>query len=89
MINLYDASNNVRLCEISEEQLKYFQDEMEEEFLEDQDYSITGLELDYYDGQVAEAKEPTRAVSGLEQLLKLLRQALGDKEELIIRWVRE
>ena len=85
MINLYDASNNARLCEISEEQLEYLQGEMEEEFLEDQDYSITSLELDYYDGQT----EAAAAISGLTELLKQLRQALGTKDELIIRWVRE
>ncbi len=85
MINLYDANSNARLCEITEDQLQYLQKEMEEEFPEDQDYSITGMALDYFEGQ----SKDLLLIDGLADLFKLLRQALGDKEELLVRWVRE
>jgi|GEM_PF-3074081 len=85
MINLYDANSNARLCEITEDQLQYLQKEMEEEFSEDQDYAITGMLLDYFDGQ----SKDLLLIDGLADLFKLLRQALGDKEELLVRWVRE
>ncbi len=85
MINLYDANSNARLCEITEDQLQYLQKEMEEEFSEDQDYAITGMLLDYFDGQ----SKDLLLIDGLADLFKLLRQALGDQEELLVRWVRE
>ncbi|HNT24126.1 MAG TPA: hypothetical protein PKM21_07170 [Anaerolineales bacterium] len=85
MINLYDANSNARLCEITEDQLQYLQKEMEEEFSEDQDYAITGMLLDYFDGQ----SKDLLLIDGLADLFKLLRQALGEQEELLVRWARE
>ena len=50
---------------------------MEEESLEDKDYSITPLELVYFETEGADT-----------ELLEMLRNALGNKEEVIVRWAK-
>jgi len=52
-------------------------DTMEEESLEDQDYAITAMTLAYFEELGADPA-----------LLDMLRQALGNQEELVIRWER-
>lgn len=77
MINLYDCATNTLIGSISEQELQFLTDNLEEEFLEDKDYSITPLELTYFEQH-----------NGPTGLLHLLRQALGEREEIIIRWAR-
>jgi hypothetical protein len=77
MIQLFRAGDNRPLGEISEAQLQFLVDQMEEEFPEDQDYAITALVLAYFQEQ------------GIElALLNLLREALGEQDEVVIRWAR-
>jgi hypothetical protein len=78
MIKLYDNTSGKLLGEITEAQLQFLEDQLEEESLEDKDYSITPLELAYFEGKNADA-----------QLLDLLRQALSGQDEVVIRWSRE
>ncbi len=78
MITLYDCATNNQIGSISEQELQFLTDNLEEEFLEDTDYSITPLELTYFEQH-----------NGPAGLLNLLRQALGQREEVIIRWARE
>lgn len=78
MINLYDASSNTLLGQITEEQLNFLVDQLEEESLEDKDYSITPMEIAYFESQDTDP-----------DLLALLRKALGDKDEVIVRWSRK
>jgi len=77
MFNLYNQSTNALIGTISQNQLQFLIDQLEEEFPEDQDYSITGLELAYFEGQ-----------GGDPELLRMLRQALDNQDEIIIRWTR-
>jgi len=77
MINLYNQSTNTLIGTISQNQLQFLIDQLEEEFPEDHDYSITGMELAYFEGQGVDP-----------ELLRMLRQALGGQDELIIRWSR-
>lgn len=75
MIYLYDKASGALIGEISEDQLQFLMNQMEEESLEDRDYSITKMELEYFAGQGAPP-----------QLVDLLRQALGGRDEVVVQW---
>ena len=77
MINLREKGTDKALGQISEEQLQYLIDHLEEEWLEDQDYAITPLLLQVFDEQGADP-----------QLVALLRDALGGRPEMEIVWSR-
>ncbi len=78
MIELFNNKTGELIGEITREQLQFLIDAMEEESLEDHDYSITAMELMSFEGDGADPA-----------LLALLRGALGDQNELVIRWKRE
>lgn len=75
MINLYEKETHTSLGSISEAQLQFMIDQLEEESLEDQDYAISSMLLDMFESENADPA-----------LLSLLRNALGDKDELNIVW---
>ena len=77
MINLTEKDTNKPLGQISEEQLQYLIDNLEEEWLEDHDYAITPLLLEYFESQGADAG-----------LVALLRNALAGRDEIEIVWKR-
>jgi hypothetical protein len=77
MINLYNKTTGVLLGNLTESQLQFIIDQLEEESVEDTDYAITSMTLDYFVEQ------------GVDQSLqKILRQALGNQDEVIIQWSR-
>jgi hypothetical protein len=78
MITLYDNETGANLGTITEEQLKFIQDQFEEEFLDDQDYYINEDELANFQEAGAD-----------ETLLALLRNAMNGRPEMEIRWARE
>jgi processive 1,2-diacylglycerol beta-glucosyltransferase len=75
MIEIYNKRSGALIGTVSPEQLQFLKDQMEEESLEDKDYSITPLEVEYFLGQGAEP-----------ELVNLLRTALGEEKEVIIEW---
>jgi processive 1,2-diacylglycerol beta-glucosyltransferase len=75
---LYNQTTGILLGEISDEALQFLVDQLEEESLEDKDYSITRMELTYFESQGANP-----------QLLEMLRGALGDHDEVIVQWSRQ
>lgn len=75
MIEIYNKRSGEYIGEITQEQLQFMQDQMEEESLQDMDYSITPLEVEFFVGQ-----------GGDPELIDLLRKALGDQKEVIIEW---
>ena len=77
MIKVFNTKNNALLGTLTEDQLQFLADSLEEESLEDQDYAITAMTLAYFQELGADPA-----------LLDMLRQALGDEEELVIRWER-
>ena len=77
MINLYDTQSGALLGHISEQQLRFLIDQLEEEYQEDQDYAFTNMTIDYLQGQGADP-----------DVVALLRKALGDHDEISIRWSR-
>lgn len=77
MINLYEKGTRKPIGQISEEQLQYLIDNLEEEWLEDRDYAITPMLLQYFEQHNADPK-----------LVSLLREALGGREVVEVAWSR-
>jgi hypothetical protein len=78
MIQLYDAEEGGPIGAISEAQLQQLVDSLEEESSTDQDYYITSATIDMLEDDAADA-----------ELLRILREALGAREGMDIRWARE
>lgn len=75
MPKLYLKENQTLLGEISDEQLQFLRNQLEEESIDDQDYAITPMLLAFFEGQNCDPN-----------LLAILRKALGDAEEMTIFW---
>jgi processive 1,2-diacylglycerol beta-glucosyltransferase len=71
MILLYS-----QVGEISEDQLDFLIDNLEEEWTEDRDYYLNRAMLDMLEQRGADSA-----------LMRILREAIGDKEEVEILWV--
>jgi len=75
MINLYAGKKDTPLGQLSQGQLQFLIDNLEEEWEGDQDYY---LDLNTIDFLEARGADPA--------LLALLKKALGEKEEGTVRW---
>ena len=75
MITLIEKGTNTPLGQITEAQLQYLIDNLEEEWLEDRDYAITPLTLEYLEGLGADPA-----------LTSMLRDALAGREVIEIVW---
>ncbi len=76
MINLYDTHKR-HVGTITEAQLQFLIDSMEEESTTDQDYYLDEATIDYLEARGADAG-----------LVALLRGALGDHDGRTVRWER-
>jgi hypothetical protein len=77
MPELYLKSSNKHLGHISEDELKFLEKQLEEESTDDEDYAVSRMTLEYM---------KTQKIS--PNLLQLLEQALGDAEEVEIKFTR-
>jgi hypothetical protein len=77
MINLRDLQTGRTLGPITESQLQFLIDQLEEESPTDTDYYLNRATLDMLEQNGADA-----------ELLKILRSALGDREDMEIQWSR-
>ena len=77
MIQLTDKDTGAPLGTISEEQLQYLIDHLEEESSDDQDYYINETTVDLCEQHGAD-----------KALVALLRSALEGRREMEIRWSR-
>jgi len=77
MIQLRDRETGASLGDITEEQLQFLIDHLEEESEEDTDYYLNRATLNLLKEKGLDAS-----------LLKLLEEALGDREDLEIEWSR-
>jgi len=75
MIALYDKQTDRRIGDISEGELQFLIDELEEESSRDQDYYIDAATLEFF---------ATRKAT--PHLMGLLREALEGEEGIDIRW---
>ena len=78
MINMYDNGTQRKLGEITQAQLQFLIDKLEETSLEDQDY--------YMDTNTLAMLTEAGADS---ELLELLKNGMGDREGFEIRWSRD
>jgi hypothetical protein len=77
MITLMNKQNNQKIGTISEDQLQFLIDQLEEEDSADQDYYLSQDTLDLLKENGADS-----------QLIKMLTDALGDKDDLDIIWAK-
>ncbi|MBP6786297.1 MAG: hypothetical protein KA170_01810 [Candidatus Promineofilum sp.] len=77
MINLYDTHGRA-LGNISETQLQFLIDSMEEDSIDDQDYYLEAATLDYLEARGADM-----------ELMTFLHSVLGDRSGITLRWSRE
>ena len=78
MVEVYDSESGKLFGTITEAELKFLKDHLEEESLEDQDYYIDPATLVWFEEQDADPS-----------LVALLRKALGDREGMEIRWAED
>jgi processive 1,2-diacylglycerol beta-glucosyltransferase len=78
MIRLFDAESDAPLGTITEAQLEFLMEELEEESSTDRDYFINVATVDMLEEDGADPA-----------LLALLRDALGDREEMEVRWLAD
>jgi hypothetical protein len=76
MIQLFNKRSGEPIGPIDQAQLQFLVDQLEEESMEDQDYAITSMTLDYF-----------AEVGGDADLIKMLRTALGANDEIVIVWM--
>jgi hypothetical protein len=77
MIELRDKADGRVVGSITDEQLQFMMDQLEEESAADTDYCINQTTLEMF------------VERGIDlQLLAILRNALGDREDMEIEWVR-
>ena len=75
MPRLYVADSGETIGEISDQQLQFLIDQLEEESLDDQDYYINQATIDMFRERGCD-----------DELLTLLQNAIGDKEDIDIAW---
>ena len=76
MIQLFNKRSGEPIGPLNQAQLQFLVEQLEEESLEDQDYAITSMTLDYFE-----------EIGGDAELIKMLRTALGSKDEIVIVWM--
>ena len=77
MYELRDKETGESIGTITEEQFKFLMDQLEEESANDSDYYINEDMLELFEEQGADP-----------QLIRILRDGLGDREEMEIEWTR-
>lgn len=78
MVKLYDKDTGTLLGTITEEQLQFLIDQLEEESTDDTDYYLNQATLELFEQAGADAG-----------LINILRKAIGEKEGIEIRWSRD
>ncbi len=74
-IQLFDNESGELIGAITQKQLDFLIDQLEEESLDDRDYHINRPTIDMLDEE-----------HGQTDLVELLREALGNRDEMEIRW---
>ena len=78
MIQIHDKDTGSWIGTLSEENLQFLIDQLEEESGEDQDYYINETTIDHFEESGAD-----------KDLVSLLRNALNGRTEMEIRWSRD
>jgi processive 1,2-diacylglycerol beta-glucosyltransferase len=75
MIRLHDQDNGAAIGDITERQLQFLVEQLEEESTTDRDYYVDAHTLDMF-----------RDAGADPDLVELLERALGQREGITIRW---
>jgi hypothetical protein len=78
MISLHDKDSGQFIGPISESQLQFLIEELEEEGVDDQDYAITPLLLEVWENEKKHL-----------ELVEMLRNTLGGREEMNLVWNKD
>ena len=78
MIRLRDKDSGSEIGTISDDELQFLVDQLEEEYDEDRDYYIAAPLIDVLEQNGGDA-----------DLIKLLRASVGDRDGIEIEWSRE
>jgi hypothetical protein len=77
MVELFDKQTGAAVGTLTDDQFQYLVDHLEEESSEDEDYYVNRATIDILE---SEGADPV--------LVEVLRHALGDREEMELRWTR-
>lgn len=77
MVQIFDSETNTLLGTITDSQLRFLSNELEEESATDQDYYLESATVDLLEQDGADAP-----------LVALLRTALAGRDGVEVRWVR-
>lgn len=77
MVVIFDKQSGAELGTITDEQLQFLADHLEEETETDDDYYLNRTTVDFLEGEGAEP-----------EVIAILRRALDGREEAEIRWTR-
>ncbi len=78
MAKIYDVESGSLIGTVTATELQFLIDQLEEEDSEDRDYYVDRASLDWFEEQGADPA-----------LMTLLRQALGSREGMDIRWAKD
>ena len=78
MVRLYDKATDAEIGTITDDQLQFLADKLEEESAGDDDYYINRTTVHILEQEGGDA-----------ELISVLRSALGEREEMDIRWERD
>jgi processive 1,2-diacylglycerol beta-glucosyltransferase len=78
MAKVYDKESDELIGTVTATELQFLIDQLEEEDSEDRDYYVDRASLDWFEEQGADPA-----------LMTLLRQALGEREGMDIRWEQD
>lgn len=77
MVVIFDKQSGAELGTITDEQLQFLADHLEEESESDDDYYLNRTTVDFLEGEGA-----------APEVIAILRRALDGREEAEIRWTR-
>lgn len=77
MVQLFDKQTGAALGTLTDDQFQFLVDHLEEESSDDDDYYVNRSTV-----------EILESAGGDPQLVQVLRRALGDRDEMDLRWTR-
>lgn len=77
MVQIFDKQSGAELGTVTDEQLQFLADHLEEESENDDDYYLNRTTVDFLEGEGA-----------APELIAVLRRALDGRDEAEIRWTR-
>ena len=77
MVQLFDKQSGAEVGTLTDDQFQFLVDHLEEESTDDDDYYLNRSTVDLLE-----------SAGGDAQLVQVLRRALGDRDDMDLRWTR-